>query len=315
MATTYYDLLEVDADADQETIRDAYREKVKEYHPDVSDHPDAGERFKRVKRAEIVLTDPDERSTYDQLGHDAYVNGDDPEPNQPTEDEVRWAAARAAEGDHDAGGGRSAGWRERERRARRRDRTEWFGGGGSDDGPFDDLFDTDSGGGFGRSDPRSDVGNAGGQDGSSPAGGGLGAERTATDGWGTADDQSASHTVHEWGPEERTTGIPRPNWTQDDVVLLASSIMLYPLLLGLAAMPAFPIVARAAIGLCTIALVAFLLPRPAFGIPVFGTWSILLPAVLVGLEISPLSVVGIVLLAGVWLPLGYSIAVAMVLVR
>ncbi|GAB3682037.1 hypothetical protein GCM10028857_07220 [Salinarchaeum chitinilyticum] len=303
MPTTYYDVLGVDADADQDAIRDAYREKVKENHPDVSDHPDAEERFKHVKRAEIVLTDPEERETYDRLGHEAYVNGDDPEPNRPSEDEVRWAAARAAEGNHDAGGGRSAGWRDRERRARRAERVEWFGGAGDDasEDPFGDPFDTGSGNGAGDRTTASSAGPS--------------AQRSATDGWGTANGASPGHSVHEWSPAQQRVGIPRPDWTQDDVVLLASSILLYPILLFLTAIPAFPTVARAAIGICAIALVAFLLPRPAFGIPVFGTWSIVLPAVIVGVGVAPLSVMGIVLLGGTWLPLGYSIAVAMVLVR
>jgi curved DNA-binding protein CbpA len=363
MAKTYYDVLGVDADADQEAIRDAYREKVKEYHPDVSDHPDAEERFKRVKRAEIVLADPEEREVYDRLGHEAYVDGDDPEPNRPSEDEVRWAAAQAAQGNHDHGG-RSAGWRARERRARRSNRAEWFwddeasssvrgdGAPGSDD-PFSDATATPgarsgskgpaggssgtaggstaaAGGSTGASGGSSGAaggssGTAGGStaaagDPTGAAGGSSGptaaehvAGRTATDGWGGSDPQSSGHAVHQWTPAERSVGIPTPNWTQDDVVLLVSSLALYPILLFLTVTPTFPSVARAALGLCTIALIAFLLPRPAFGLPVFGTWSLLGPAALLVFDVPAFSAVALVVLAGVWLPLGYSVAVAMVL--
>ena len=326
MPTTYYDVLGIESDATQDEIRDAYREKVKEYHPDVSDHPDAEERFKRVKRAEIVLADPDERSTYDRLGHDAYVDGDDPAPNQPTEDEVRWAAAKAAQGEHDAGGGRSAGWRQRERRARSTGRAEWFRneadgdhGTDSDDDPFSDPFGSSAsrsetaGNGTSTASAGSAAGGAT-SSGSAAANAHVAAD-TAPDGWGDSSPDAGGHAVHEWAPEERTIGVPRPGWTQDDVVLLVSSLLLYPILLFLTVTPAFPMVARVAIGICTIALVAFLLPRPSFGLPVFGSWSILLPALLVGFGISPLSATGLVTLGGVWLPLVYSIAVAMVLVR
>lgn len=79
MTETFYDVLEVPADADEREIRRAYRRKVKEWHPDVSDHPDASERFRKIRRAERVLTDPDERDRYDDLGHDAYMEWFDEE--------------------------------------------------------------------------------------------------------------------------------------------------------------------------------------------------------------------------------------------
>lgn len=45
MTATLYEVLGVAEDADAETIGDAYRERVKETHPDVSDHPNAQERL------------------------------------------------------------------------------------------------------------------------------------------------------------------------------------------------------------------------------------------------------------------------------
>jgi curved DNA-binding protein CbpA len=65
-------VLEVARDASQAEIQRAYREKVKQYHPDVSDHPDAADRFRAVKRAEGVLGDESERDRYDRLGHASY---------------------------------------------------------------------------------------------------------------------------------------------------------------------------------------------------------------------------------------------------
>jgi curved DNA-binding protein CbpA len=74
MEATFYGILGVDPDATEETIVRAYREQTKTHHPDVSDDPDAEERFKRLTQAKDVLTDETERKRYDRLGHDAYVN-------------------------------------------------------------------------------------------------------------------------------------------------------------------------------------------------------------------------------------------------
>lgn len=73
MAETFYGALGVSDDADSGTIRRAYREQVKKHHPDVSDNPDAPERFKRLTTARDVLVDADERTRYDRLGHSEYV--------------------------------------------------------------------------------------------------------------------------------------------------------------------------------------------------------------------------------------------------
>jgi len=73
MAETFYTALGVDDDADGEAIRAAFRERVKEHHPDVSDDPGAPQAFKRLTTAREVLVDPDERARYDRLGHETYV--------------------------------------------------------------------------------------------------------------------------------------------------------------------------------------------------------------------------------------------------
>jgi len=73
MGETFYSALGVDANADREAIQRAYRDHVKETHPDVSDSPDAAERFKRLTTARDVLVDEQERRRYDRLGHDSYV--------------------------------------------------------------------------------------------------------------------------------------------------------------------------------------------------------------------------------------------------
>ncbi|WP_331233043.1 DnaJ domain-containing protein [Natronorarus salvus] len=69
----FYEVLDVDPDASRRRIRRAYREKVKEYHPDVNDDSRARAQFTTLKRAEEVLTDGTERRAYDRLGHERYV--------------------------------------------------------------------------------------------------------------------------------------------------------------------------------------------------------------------------------------------------
>ena len=73
----YYDVLGVDKNADDKTIKSAFRKLAKKYHPDVSKEPDAAEKFKEAQEAYAVLSDPDKRKQYDQFGHAAFdgMNG------------------------------------------------------------------------------------------------------------------------------------------------------------------------------------------------------------------------------------------------
>ena len=72
MSEDFYDALGVSSDASAEEIKQAYRKKATEYHPDVSDDPDAEEKFKRIQKAKQVLTDEDKRQAYDRMGHDRF---------------------------------------------------------------------------------------------------------------------------------------------------------------------------------------------------------------------------------------------------
>lgn len=75
----YYSVLGVDRDASQEEIQKAYKKKAKEYHPDVSDHPDAEDKFKQLNEAYQVLKDPEKRQRYDQMGQN-YRPGQEVDP-------------------------------------------------------------------------------------------------------------------------------------------------------------------------------------------------------------------------------------------
>jgi len=62
----YYKILDVAADADSKAIKTAYRKLARKYHPDVSEHQEAEERFKEVTEAYEVLKDPEKRAQYDE---------------------------------------------------------------------------------------------------------------------------------------------------------------------------------------------------------------------------------------------------------
>ena len=74
----YYAILGVERNADEETIKKAYRRLARKYHPDVSKEKDAEEKFKEVKEAYETLKDSEKRTAYDHLGQ--HRPGSDFEP-------------------------------------------------------------------------------------------------------------------------------------------------------------------------------------------------------------------------------------------
>jgi curved DNA-binding protein len=64
----YYQTLGVARDAPADAIKKAYRKLARKYHPDVSKEPDAGKRMAEINEANTVLSDPEKRAAYDQLG-------------------------------------------------------------------------------------------------------------------------------------------------------------------------------------------------------------------------------------------------------
>jgi curved DNA-binding protein len=67
----YYEVLGVPRSASQKEIQSAFRKLARQHHPDVNpDDPEAAERFKEISEAYEVLSDPEKRSRYDQVGRD-----------------------------------------------------------------------------------------------------------------------------------------------------------------------------------------------------------------------------------------------------
>jgi molecular chaperone DnaJ len=72
----YYQVLGVSRDADEATIKKAFRRLARELHPDVNRHdPQAEDKFKEAAEAYEVLSDPDRRATYDRYGHEGLRSG------------------------------------------------------------------------------------------------------------------------------------------------------------------------------------------------------------------------------------------------
>src|SRR5919198_1408962 len=71
----YYEVLGVSRTADEAAIKKAFRRLARELHPDVSDAPDAEERFKEVVEAYEVLSNSERREVYDRYGHEGLRSG------------------------------------------------------------------------------------------------------------------------------------------------------------------------------------------------------------------------------------------------
>ena len=107
----YYEVLGVARDADEDTLKKAYRKLAMQYHPDRNQgDKDAEPKFKELNEAYDILKDGEKRAAYDRYGHAAFDQ---------------------AQGN---GGGRGGGP---------------FGGGGFED-IFEEMFSRFGGGGRGR---------------------------------------------------------------------------------------------------------------------------------------------------------------------
>ena len=71
----YYELLGVARDADEQTIKKAFRRLARQLHPDVSEEPGAEARFREVTEAYEVLSSSETRALYDRYGHAGLRSG------------------------------------------------------------------------------------------------------------------------------------------------------------------------------------------------------------------------------------------------
>ncbi len=124
MSEDFYETLGVSRDADEDEINRAFREKASQYHPDVSDDPNAEEKFKQAKKAKEVLTDEQKRSAYDRMGHERF---------EQAEKRGGFEGGGAGGGAGGFGGGRG----------------DPFGGGAGAGGGLGDIFEQFFGGGGG----------------------------------------------------------------------------------------------------------------------------------------------------------------------
>ncbi len=127
----YYKTLGVDRKASDADIKSAYRKLARKFHPDVNpNNKEAETKFKQINEAYQVVSDPEKRKKYDELGAD-WEHGVSQEEMMR-----RYAQQRSAAG----GGGGGA------------DFSADFGGGGGD---FSDFFSQFFGGSARRAGGRS----------------------------------------------------------------------------------------------------------------------------------------------------------------
>jgi len=74
MPRDYYETLGVTRGASEGEIKTAFRGLARKFHPDVSQEPDAEEKFKEINEAYAILSDKEKRAAYDRYGH-AGVQG------------------------------------------------------------------------------------------------------------------------------------------------------------------------------------------------------------------------------------------------
>lgn len=74
----FYDILGINKSSGSQEIKNAYRKKALEWHPDRhqgADKEEAERKFKEINEAYQVLSDSSKKNAYDNYGHDAFSPG------------------------------------------------------------------------------------------------------------------------------------------------------------------------------------------------------------------------------------------------
>jgi molecular chaperone DnaJ len=73
---SYYKVLGVEENIDQDGIKKSFRKLSREFHPDLNpDNPEAEEQFKKINEAYSTLSDPSKRAMYDAQRHQTLHGG------------------------------------------------------------------------------------------------------------------------------------------------------------------------------------------------------------------------------------------------
>ncbi len=312
MVETYYEVLGVARDASVDEIRSAYRERLKETHPDVSDAEDASRRTQQVIQAKDVLTDTDERERYDDIGHERYLASADASVDHGTVEDVAddvgagdgpGAASGSGAGDAGAesgsdGGGSGAGPDGSKGVNRgtggRTTAAQWWHERTDENGDGDlgaEAVEKTDWGETSRA--RQDGGRSGGY-------------ATAEDSWRTWDSDRSYNVNEEADGLLESVDVP----DSGTIVVLLTIFFVYPVLLWGALSSPIPLLLNLLMGLLAVFIVAFLQSVPRAAVATFGFWTVVLPITLaLGFGVSPVSLLGAAMFLGVALPLGFSLLV------
>jgi DnaJ-class molecular chaperone len=143
----YYSILGVSKTATDKEIKQAFRKLARKYHPDVNPGDKGAEaKFKEVNEANEVLSDPEKRKKYDELGANWRAYENMPPGANP------YAGAGGSPFGFGGGGGQwTTGGTSGFRTMSEEEVAQMFGGG--DDSPFSDFFKTFFGGMGGKEEP------------------------------------------------------------------------------------------------------------------------------------------------------------------
>jgi len=85
----YYEILGVKKDASQDDLKKAFRHLARKYHPDLNKgSKEAEEKFKEINEAYQVLSDPQKKAQYDQVGHADFKPGEYTQGRTPSYDDL-----------------------------------------------------------------------------------------------------------------------------------------------------------------------------------------------------------------------------------